>query len=284
MLMADVHILHRADFYKIVNYTCHCTICSVSDPEYNDSFNLSFVRKGFFEYRTYRRNEEAHVGRILISKPGYEHTTRHIDNQPDISTTIEFKKSFYKEICEQYKQSLSWFLTNNDIHSILINSSPELEYLNFYLVNKINSGKASSLQIDESAIQLLQKVMDVLANGSPPGSVNENLKKNHLVTAEAAKNYLLYHFKENVSLQQLAQHCHVSLFHFSRIFKTIMNVSPHQYLSSVRLNHAKILLETTVLPVTDVAFDCGFNSLEHFVTAYKKRFAVTPSSYRNQLA
>jgi AraC family transcriptional regulator len=283
MLMADVHILHRSGFYKIVNYTCHCTVCSVSDPEYNGSFNLSFVRKGFFEYRTYHRKEEAHTGRILISKPGYEHITRHIDNQPDITTTLEFKKSFYQEICEQYKQLLGWFLTNNDIHSVLVNSNPELEYLHFYLLNKINSGKVNSLQTDELVIRLLQKVMDILSNASQPDPITDSLKKYHLNTIASAKDYLLEHFKEDISLQQLAQYCHVSLFHFSRIFKTIMKISPHQFLASVRLNHAKILLETTGLPVTDISFDCGFNSLEHFVAAYKKQFAITPSSYRNQL-
>ena len=91
------------------------------------------------------------------------------------------------------------------------------------------------------------------------------------------------HFHENISLKQLAQHCYVSPFHFSRIFKSVMNVSPHQYLSEIRLNHAKILLTTTDEPVTDIAFACGYNSIEHFATAYRQRFKLNPSRYRKEL-
>jgi AraC family transcriptional regulator len=46
-----------------------------------------------------------------------------------------------------------------------------------------------------------------------------------------------------------------------------MNMSPHQYLLGIRLQHAKILLTTSAKPVGDIAFECGFNSLEHFATA-----------------
>jgi transcriptional regulator GlxA family with amidase domain len=60
-----------------------------------------------------------------------------------------------------------------------------------------------------------------------------------------------------------------------------MNVSPHQYLADVRLNHAKILLTTTEQPVTDIAFACGYNSLEHFTTAYKRKFKTSPGQQRS---
>ena len=284
MLLADIHILHQSDIYKIVNYTCHCTVCSISDAEYSDNFSISFVKKGFFEYRTFRRNEEVHTGRILISKPGYEHTTRHIDQQPDITTTIEFKKDFFRELCEKYDRGAEWFFTNYDIHSILVSSNAELEYLYYYILKKVKVGNTNTLELDELVVTLLEKIINILINFSQPGNVADSFKKYHLVTAELARDYILSHFQENISLQQLAQHCYISAFHFSRIFKAIMNLSPHQFLSAVRLNHAKILLETTELPVTNIAFDCGFNSLEHFVTSYKKRFSVTPSFYRGQTA
>jgi AraC-like DNA-binding protein len=48
------------------------------------------------------------------------------------------------------------------------------------------------------------------------------------------------------------------------------------------LQHAQVLLSTSELPVTDIAFECGFNSLEHFITAYKKKFRESPGSHRKQ--
>lgn len=283
MKLADIHILYQSDFYRIEDFRCHCTVCSVTHPEYNKSFSLSFIRKGFFEYRTYKRNDEVHVGRILISKPGFEHTTRHIDNQPDVVTIFDFKKSFFEEtILEVYGSRLPWILKNNDIHSVMLRATPELEYIHHLIFQKITSKKYNSLEIDEMVIGLLEKMMLVLGNATTPGNIPDKLKQLHLITIESARNYILSHFKESISLQQLAMHCFVSPFHFSRIFKTITGESPHQYLSSVRLTHAKVLLEETNEPVSAIAYDCGFNSPEHFVTAFKKYYKINPSALRGQ--
>ncbi len=283
-MLADVHILHRSDFYRITDFKCHCDICSVSETEYNESFCVSFIRKGFFEYRTFRRKDEVHVGRILLSKPDYEHTARHIDQQPDITTVFEFSRSFFAEIGDRYGKDAGWFFLNKDIHSILLYNNAEAEYLHYNILQKIISGKSGRLEIDELVIRLVEKVIQVLSNSTQPLRVEAKLKQHHLVTAESARDYIQQHFSDNISLQQLAQHCYVSPFHFSRIFKSILQTSPHQYLSTVRLQHAHVLLATSEQPVTDIAFECGFNSLEHFITAFRKKFNESPGNHRRQFS
>ena len=282
-MLADVHILHKSDFYKISDFKCHCDLCSVSDTEYNDSLCVSFIRKGFFGYHTFRRKEEVHAGRILISKPGYEHIATHIDGQPDITTVFEFTVDFFKKIQDQYNEA-AWFLKNNDIHSLLLQSNPELDYLHNRICRKLLKEKASNLQVDEMVIELLEKVINILTNSSEATAVADSLKQFHLGTVENAKAFIFDNFHQNISLQQLATHCLVSPFHFSRIFKAIMSLSPHQYLTEVRLQHAKILLSTTDQSITDIAFACGFNSLEHFATTYRHRFHTSPSKFRISLA
>jgi len=281
-MLADVRILHQSEFYRITDYKCHCDLCSVSDVEYNESLCISFIRKGFFGYHTFRRKDEVHVGRILLSKPGYEHVASHIDGQPDITTVFEFTVDFFQKIKEQYKQA-GWFLKNNDIHSLLLQSNPELDYLHDRIWKKIQKRISDNLQTDEMVIELLERTINVLTDSKPVLLITDSLKQFHLGTIENAKAFIFENFADNISLQQLAGHCLVSPFHFSRIFKTIMNTSPHQYLAQVRLNHAKVLLTTTAQSVTDIAFGCGFNSLEHFVTAYRQRFKLNPSAERKQV-
>jgi len=280
-MLADVHILHRSDFYTVTDFKCHCDICSVSDVEYNNSLCLSFIRKGFFEYQTFRRKDEVHAGRILISKPEYEHVAAHIDGQPDITTVFEFTTDFFKEIKEQYKQA-AWFLKNNDIHSLLLQSNPELDYLHNSIWKKLEKRNATGLQIDEMVMDLLERVINILTSSDPIPAVADSLKQFHLGTVETARNYIFENFSQNISLQQLAKHCLVSSFHFSRIFKTLMNISPHQYLTEVRLNHAKVLLTTTDQSVSDITYACGFNSPEHFATAYRHRFRINPTAQRKE--
>jgi len=280
-MLADIHILHQSEFYRINDFKCHCDRCSVSQVEYDDSMFISFVRKGFFEFQTFRRNDEMHIGRMLVSKPGYEHTTRHIDSQPDLTTSFEFTTEFFRIVKEEYAAQAGWFLNNNDIHSLMLYGNAELDLLHHRIFQTLANKDTGGLQMDELAMELVEKVM-AMVSGSPAkiDPITEALKRYHLRTIENAKEYILGHFNENISLHQLAQYCHVSLFHFSRIFKSIMNVSPHQYLAGIRLNHAKILLTTTGQPVTDIAFACGYNSLEHFTTAYRRKFTTNPGRHR----
>lgn len=245
---------------------------------------INFIRTGFFEYQTFRREDELHVGRLLVSKPGYEHITRHIDKQPDTTTGFEFSANFFHLLQDQYAAQAGWFLKNNDIHSLMLRSNAELDYLHHRILEMLKRKEASNLQVDEMVMDLLEKVMEIISGNTPEvASIGDSLKQFHLGTIENAKEYILQHFNEDISLHQLAQHCYVSPFHFSRIFKTVMNVSPHQYLAEVRLNHAKILLTTTNEPVTDIAFACGYNSIEHFATAYRRKFKQNPSRYRKQI-
>ncbi|HEX5169477.1 MAG TPA: helix-turn-helix domain-containing protein [Cyclobacteriaceae bacterium] len=278
-----IEVLHHSDFYEIRNFKCNCTRCSVSSPEYNDSFYFCFVRSGFFEYRIYKRDYDVHIGRVLISKPDYSYTTKHIDEQPDICSVFDFTKTFYEKIKDWYGKEASWFFGNKDIHSILLHTSPEIEYLHRCIMNKLLHLQQDNLLIDEMVVQLVDRIMRLLGNGTAPLPLSDNLRKYHLSTIEKATNYLLERFDKNISLQELADHCCVSLFHFSRIFKNIMQQSPYKYLSSVRLAHARTLLETTQLPVTQVAFECGYNSLEQFSNVYRQFFNSSPVHYRKNI-
>lgn len=282
-MLADIHILHESDVYRILDFRCQCTICSLTEKEYNKSFCFSFIRKGFFEYRTFRRRDEVHVGRILLTKPGFEHTTRHIDNQPDLTTVFEFKPWFFERLKEDYSPSANWFLNNNDIHAMMLSCSVEAEYLFNHIMQSINRNSIDRLRTDEEVLRLLDLILLGIGNTTEPPFLSDRLKQNHLLTMERAKEYMFNNFTEDISLNALAEYCYVSPFHFSRIFKAVMNTTPHQYLLSLRLQHARFLLSSSEKPVNDIAYESGFNSLEHFVTAYKQHFRITPSQQRDQL-
>jgi AraC family transcriptional regulator len=284
VIQADIHILYQSESYRITDYKCSCINCSLSEPEYNDSFCISFIRSGFFEYQVFRHQYDAHVGRILLSKPGYEHRARHIDNQPDVVTVFEFSKSFFETLKEQCHSAAGWFLENNDIHALLVSSTADTDYLHDLILRLLQSNRANALQVDELVVGLLDKIFKLINTESEMPSFSDKFKQLHLGTIERAIDYMQKHFSENISLEQLSGYCFVSPFHFSRIFKNILRTSPHKYLLQIRLAHAKILLTSTSRPVVDIAFDCGFNSLEHFATAYRQRFRMSPSEQRVQFA
>ncbi|HEY3429899.1 MAG TPA: AraC family transcriptional regulator, partial [Cyclobacteriaceae bacterium] len=129
-------------------------------------------------------------------------------------------------------------------------------------------------------MEMVDHVIHHTTDYKPNDAISARLKKNHLFTIEKAKDYITKHFTSDISLTEIADHCHVSPFHFSRIFKTFTSISPHQFLLSIRLKNSELLLKETSLPVADVAFSSGFNSIEHFTNAFRQKYHSPPARFR----
>ncbi len=95
--------------------------------------------------------------------------------------------------------------------------------------------------------------------------------------------YMNAHYTEPISLEQLAREACISRFHFGRLFKDKVGVTPHHYLIRVRMDAAGALLDETDLSVLEIALACGYQSAAHFTAAFRKRFLQTPSVYRRNL-
>lgn len=278
---ADIHTLYESDFYRIMDFRCRCTDCRTSKPEYNATFCISFVRKGNFLFNVFRRSLDSYTGCVLVTKPNYERTVTHTHDVPDECTIFEFKNDFFTALLEHY--GAIPFFQDNDWHSTLIKTSAEMEFLHFHIIKLVLTSSGSKLQIDNGVIEVIEKVLSNITDYKPDHKINPRLKKNHLITLERAKEYMANHFNEDISLLQIATHCYVSPFHFSRLFKTFTAVSPHQYLLTLRLKNAELLLRNTAQPMADIAFTSGFNSVEHFTAAFKQKYSCPPATYRQQV-
>lgn len=85
---------------------------------------------------------------------------------------------------------------------------------------------------------------------------------------------------EPLSLRRLADYAGYSPFHFSRLFKACVGVSPQRYVASLRLHRAKELLLTTDLPVREICLEVGQQSLGTFTTQFAARVGLPPAHFR----
>lgn len=93
-------------------------------------------------------------------------------------------------------------------------------------------------------------------------------------------NYIEAHLDENLKLENLAQLLDISQFHFSRLFKQSVGLSPHQYLIEQRIERAKQLLKKTNQSILDIALNCGFSSHSHLSKQFRQVTGMTPKAYR----
>jgi AraC-like DNA-binding protein len=93
-----------------------------------------------------------------------------------------------------------------------------------------------------------------------------------------AKLFIDTHYADNIDLNNIADEAYFSKFHFIRRFKKIYRKTPHQYLIYVRIQKAMELLKTGI-PVSEVCYAVGFESLSSFSGLFKRMVGITPSEH-----
>lgn len=276
---ADQRLLYSSEHYKIIDFRCQCGKGVISGWEPQDYFSFSYIRKGNYLYNIFRNSLDVFNGCFLIDKPGYEHSVKHIHEIPDECSIFRFDDDYYRIVKKEYCNKEEKFFNNNDIHSILVKTGYETEYLYYAILRNIKNN-SPRLVIDDLVAELLHHILSSIFQNNPHLGIPDALKRNHLSTLERAKDYIADNFENDITLNEIAGHCHVSPFHFSRIFRSFNSSSPYQYLMNTRLKNAELLLRSTGLSVTEICFASGFNNLERFSAAFKKKYFSSPRSFR----
>jgi AraC-like DNA-binding protein len=95
-----------------------------------------------------------------------------------------------------------------------------------------------------------------------------------------AKDYIADHKFEAIKLEQIARALNVSTFHFCRRFKLETGLTFVEYLSRIRIEQAKLLMQNTHLRISEIAYEIGFQSLTHFNRTFRKLVGTSPTEYR----
>lgn len=98
----------------------------------------------------------------------------------------------------------------------------------------------------------------------------------------AIRRYIDLHFKEPLSLDQLAEESHMNKFYLSHAFKRQYGISPINYMINRRLEESKYLLAETDLSMSQISQMLGFSSLSYFSQLFRKTQELTPREYRQR--
>lgn len=98
-----------------------------------------------------------------------------------------------------------------------------------------------------------------------------------------AIKYIDQHITKRFTVQELADHVHLSRYYFTRLFKKETGHTPQEYVSIAKIRHAKKLLQTTTLTVAEIAETLSYSSPASFTNAFKAQSGVAPSRYRSTM-
>jgi hypothetical protein len=230
-----------------------------------------------------------HIGEIdnlelVLVGPNLPHcwVTHHCKNKIISEITIQFHKDlidekflgrnqlfFIKEMFEKAKQGIHFsIVTANFVQKRIIE-----------LANK--QGFLSVLEL-MSILHLLSTSNDMqLLSGAAFSNVNQSYNSRRV---KKVVDYLNQHFDKPISLANVANLANMTEVSFSRFFKQHTGNSFIDNLLEIRLSHASRLLIDTHLPISQIAFNCGFNNISNFNRIFKKKKGCTPKEFREDYA
>jgi len=103
-----------------------------------------------------------------------------------------------------------------------------------------------------------------------------------LLRIQKAIVYISAHYREDIKIEKLASLCHLSPNHFRRLFGRAIGLSPIQYLNTVRITMASTALLQNKDSISNIAYDCGYDSISSFNRQFKTQTGISPREFRKR--
>ena len=149
------------------------------------------------------------------------------------------------------------------------------QLIEIYLAKNDERESIITAQIKTKTV-LLQFILEMWKKGF----VTENDTSGRNTVEKEMVSYIQQNFTGTISLKEFGEQFHLSEKYISRYFKEHFHITISQYVTYLRLKHAKQLLQDTDIPVTEIAMQSGYQNISYFIRSFKKTYEVSPLQYR----
>lgn len=242
-------------------------------------YQLSGERNFFIEDKIYNIKK----GDLVLINSYNIHRTTNASNAIYSRISISFRENFLEGFLTGMKDisPFSCFSTAPTVLSLSFNDRTELENLMFKIL-----AETTSLALGhESRIKLL--LLDILIFLTRLTTLNVNKKNKslnplHKKISEAAQ-YINSNYTNQLSLKSIAGMFHISPYYFCRIFKEVTGFTYIEYVNTIRIKQAQLLLRESSLNITEISEKAGFESITHFGRVFKHIVGTSPLKYRKDI-
>jgi len=255
---------HHQGAVSVFEYRCQAHVGDKPFAEHHEAYSLAYVRKGAFGYRVGKRHHELVAGALLIGRPGDDYACSHDHVCGDECLSF----SFTPELVETMGGKVAWRTTG---------VAPQAELMVLGEIAQAAADGHSDMALDEIGLLMAARFLRLTQ-----GQVNDSempAAQDRRRAVEAAL-WIDANCAQPIDLDAAAQQVGLSPFHFLRLFRKVLDVTPHQYLLRARLARAARLLADDAQPITNIAYDVGFGDLSNFVRSFRRAAGVSPRDFR----
>ena len=248
---------------------------------WHDEFEIIYVKSGFLTVSISGENYIGKPGDAFVVSPGNLHFMGSQTGNVDYFTFLFPLKYISFRTDDILDDKLLEPL--NSGHLMI---SPEIEdtvkeqceqLVEIYGAKKEESQSKITAQI-KTKIILLQFILELWKKGF----IVENDTSGKNTVEKEMVSYIQQNFTGKILLKEFGEQFHLSEKYISRYFKEHFHITISQYVTYLRLEHAKQLLQDTDIPVTEVAMQSGYQNVSYFIRSFKKTYGMSPLKYRNK--
>jgi AraC family transcriptional regulator len=256
--------------WRVRDVECHAKVGEPAFEELHERHLIAVVKHGFFNYHGRHGKTMMHGSSILLGNRGSCYACGHDHSDGDHCVALQLEDTLYAEIAATAVGKMDFQFPSSQL--VL---TPKLFAAAAYFNKAIR--KNDALLRDETVFRYVEAVLTAAANltvlpKSPQHSARRLSDVLHIIEGKAS---------ETLTLQDMAEIVGLSRYHFLRVFKNTVGMTPHQFVMRSRLKIAIELLMTTKMPVVDVALTSGFGDLSTFNKTFKAHTGMTPRMMRH---
>ncbi|HVY56810.1 MAG TPA: AraC family transcriptional regulator [Xanthobacteraceae bacterium] len=269
-MAAIAHPLAAGAGWRVDDVVCTSGPCDTPFEEQHTGVCIATVTGGTFQYRTSPGMAVLAPGAVLLGNDGQCFECGHEHGTGDRCVSFHFTPEFIEAVAATVPG-----VTTTAFTAPSLPPSPALMPL--VAAAEHARGDADAAEFEEFAVRALGMVLAAAA-GKGPARRRPNRRDERRVTDALRRIEACAH--EPLSLAGLAREAAMSPYHFLRIFRDVVGMTPHQYLLRTRLHRAAVRLRDSGDSVSTIAYDAGFNDLSTFNRRFQRVMGTSPGAYR----
>jgi AraC family transcriptional regulator len=264
---------------RVFEYRCALEKGAPVQTEQFSRSAISIVTSGVFGFRSDEDNQLLTTGSLLLANAGQQYEISHDHLGGDRCLIFRFEESALKDVAGHYTRSSD----GRHFGRSVLPPLPRIDALRHLAERRLAAG-GPQLGLEELGLALAACAIEQTVQNPRRVPVRTQGGRAARDAIFASLAQLEQSATEELRLTDLARSAGLSPFHFLRVFKREMGVTPYRYLMQARIRHAVRLLRDTALPVTEIAFDVGFGDLSNFINVFRRELGCSPSRFRKAQA
>lgn len=266
---AVAHRLAQSEGWRAFDVVCTSGPEDRAFEERRDYVSIALVIAGTFRYRSPCGSALLAPGSLLLGESGQCFECGHEHGRGDRSIAFHYDPDFFETVAGAIPgvRRLSFGMP----------AIPPLRWFSALAAEIELAADGDELRsVEELALRLAGGILRLAADAPAlraPGNLDQRRIGRVLRHIEA-------HSEEPLTIADLARLAGMSRYHFLRVFRMLIGVTPHQYLIRTRLQRAAAELRRGEDSIASIAFASGFGDLSTFNHAFHETFEHTPSRYR----